>query len=82
MEVGAFLDIDIHRNDHGLMELTQPGLIGKIIQACGLESESKRHDTPANTTILRRDAWRSEGACLEISHVNWHAYLPQRIFSP
>ena len=55
MEVGAFLGIDIHRNDHGLMELTQPGLIGKIIQACGLESESKRHDTPAITTILRRD---------------------------
>ena len=55
MDVGAFLGIDIIRNPDGFMELTQPGLIRKIIQACGLDAESKRHDTPAITTILRKD---------------------------
>ena len=55
MDVGAFLGIDIIRNPDGFMELTQPGLIRKIIQACGLDAESKRHDTPALTTILRKD---------------------------
>jgi histone deacetylase 1/2 len=55
MDVGAFLGIDIRRNAEGFLELTQPGLIGKIVEACGLETESKRHDTPAVTTILRKD---------------------------
>jgi hypothetical protein len=35
--------------------LAQPGLISKIVEACGLEAESKRHDTPAETKILRKD---------------------------
>ena len=37
IEVGAFLGIDIKRKAQGFIELTQPGLIGIIMQACGLE---------------------------------------------
>jgi hypothetical protein len=38
------------------MELTQPGLINKIIRECGLETDLKQHKTPAVTVILQRDA--------------------------
>jgi hypothetical protein len=55
-DVGAFLGIAIVRNAQGHMELTQPGLIEKIIQECGLETESKQHKTPAITKILHRDS--------------------------
>ncbi len=53
-DVGAFLGIDIVRNSDGYLELTQTGLIQKIISYCGLESESNEHKTPA-AAILHAD---------------------------
>jgi hypothetical protein len=53
-DVGAFLGIDITRNIDGYLELTQTGLIRKIISFCGLESESNEHKTPA-AAILNSD---------------------------
>jgi hypothetical protein len=53
-DVGAFLGIDIVRNKYNFIELSQRGLIQKIISACGLESESNEHHTPA-ATILHSD---------------------------
>jgi hypothetical protein len=52
--VGAYLGIDIRRTDDGHLELIQPGLIQKIIAACGLQDQSAEHSTPA-TTILTSD---------------------------
>jgi hypothetical protein len=34
--VGAYLGLDIKRNSEGLLEITQPGLINKVITICGL----------------------------------------------
>jgi hypothetical protein len=53
-DVGAFLGIDIVRNSDGYLELTQTGLIQKIISYCGLELESNEHKTPA-AAILHAD---------------------------
>jgi hypothetical protein len=50
-DVGAFLGIDITRNTNGFLELTQTGLIQKIISFCGLETESNEHKTPASTIL-------------------------------
>jgi hypothetical protein len=52
--VGAYLGIDIHRTIDGFLELVQPGLINKIISACGLQDQSAEHLTPS-TTILTSD---------------------------
>lgn len=52
--VGAYLGIDIKRTSDGFLELTQTGLIQKIISACGLKDQSAEHNTPA-TTILTSD---------------------------
>ena len=52
--VGAYLGIDIKRTPHGYIELTQTGLINKIITACGLQDQSDEHTIPA-TTILTAD---------------------------
>ena len=38
------------------MVITQIGLIAKIIKECGLDSESKRHNTPALTKLLQKDS--------------------------
>jgi hypothetical protein len=56
-DAGAFLGIDIKRNSEGHIELTQPGIIQKIIAECGLEDNSNQHDTPSTTTILQRDEY-------------------------
>jgi hypothetical protein len=53
-DVGAFLGVDIQRNNGGYLELVQPGLIAKIISLCGLEDKSNQHKTPS-TTILHSD---------------------------
>lgn len=55
-DVGAFLGIQFTRTSTGQMQMTQPGLISKIIKECGLDSESKRHDTPAVTKLLQKDS--------------------------
>jgi hypothetical protein len=52
--VGAYLGIDIRRTPDGFLELIQPGLINKIITACGLQEQSNQHQTPA-TMILTAD---------------------------
>jgi hypothetical protein len=39
-------------NPEGHFELRQSGIIEKIITECGLEENSKKHATPAITTIL------------------------------
>jgi len=54
-DVGAFLGIQFTRSSHGPLELTQPGLISKIVKECGLDEESKRHNTPAVTKLLSKD---------------------------
>jgi hypothetical protein len=53
-DVGAFLGIDIKRNNDGFLEWKQTGLIQKIISTCGLESESNEHWTPV-ASILHPD---------------------------
>jgi hypothetical protein len=52
--VGAYLGIDIRHTTDGFLELVQPGLINKIISACGLQDQSAEHLTPS-TTILTSD---------------------------
>jgi hypothetical protein len=52
--VGAYLSIDIWHTSEGHLELVQPGLINKIISACGLQDQSAEHHTPA-TMILTSD---------------------------
>jgi hypothetical protein len=54
-DVGAFLGVDIQRNDEGFLGLIQPGLISKIISLCGLENEYNQHKTPS-TDILHEDS--------------------------
>jgi hypothetical protein len=50
-DVGAYLGIDISRNEQGHLILRQPGLIDKAIALCGLESESNQHNTPADKIL-------------------------------
>ena len=52
--VGAYLGIDIKKTASGFIELTQQGLIQKIITACGLQDQSAEHSVPV-TTILSAD---------------------------
>jgi len=54
-DVGVFLGINITRHTDGLLELTQPGLIQKIIQECGLQEASQIHHTPSEVKIRQRD---------------------------
>jgi hypothetical protein len=51
--VGAYLGISICRTTDGYLELIQPGLINKIISACGLQDQSAEH--LPSTTILMSD---------------------------
>jgi len=55
-DVGAFLGLQLTRTSTGSLELNQPGLIGKIAKECGLDEESKRHNTPVVTKILSKDS--------------------------
>jgi len=55
-DVGAFLGIQLTRSSNGQLTLTQPGLIAKIVEECGLDAESKRHNTPAVTKLLCNDS--------------------------
>jgi hypothetical protein len=50
-DVGAYLGLDIKRNSDGFLEITQPGLIDKVISICGLENESNEHWTPADAIL-------------------------------
>jgi hypothetical protein len=55
-DVGTFLGIQFTRSATGSLELTQPGLIAKIVKECGLDAESKRHNSPAMTKLLSKDS--------------------------
>ena len=55
-DVGAFLEIQFTRPSDGSLELTQPSLISKIVKECGLNEESKHHNTPAVTKLLSKDS--------------------------
>jgi hypothetical protein len=55
-DVGAFLGIQFTCTSNGNLELTQPGLIAKIVKECSLDAESKRHNTPAVTKLLSKDS--------------------------
>jgi hypothetical protein len=52
--VGSYLSIDTRRTPEGHLELCQPGLINKIIAACGLQDQSSSHHTPS-TMVLTAD---------------------------
>jgi hypothetical protein len=41
---------------YATIKMTQTGLIAKIVKECGLDSESKRHNTPAVTKLLHKDS--------------------------
>ena len=45
-DVGAYLGLDVSKKSAGQFELTQPGLISKIVTECGLQCESNVHKTP------------------------------------
>jgi hypothetical protein len=77
-DVGAFLGIQFTRNNRGHIEMTQTGLIAKIIKECGLDSESKRHKTPPPERLF----WTSEGASVELSNPYRYANLLKYDFSP
>ncbi len=48
---GAFLGRDIKCTMDGFLELSQRGLINKIIFACDLQEQSTKHSTPANVIL-------------------------------
>jgi hypothetical protein len=52
--VEAYLGIDIHHTPDGYLELCRPGLINKIVTACGLQDQSSTHQSPS-TVILTAD---------------------------
>jgi len=52
-EISAYLGIQIRKLPDGRISLTQPALISRIIEQCGLKDE-RMHDTPADS-ILHRD---------------------------
>jgi hypothetical protein len=49
---GAYLGINIRHTSGGYLELTQTGLINKIITACGLQDQSNEHNTPATMIVI------------------------------
>ena len=54
-EVGAFLGIQIERNENNNFYLTQTGLIKKILATTGMENSKATVKTPASTTPLGLD---------------------------
>jgi len=55
-DVGEFFGIQFTRTLNGNLELTQLGVIAKIVKEYGLDAESKRHNTPAVTKLLSKDS--------------------------
>ena len=49
----SFLGAQFKKFDIGALELTQPHLFQRIIEALGLLEECKKHDTPSDTTSSR-----------------------------
>jgi hypothetical protein len=55
-DVGNFLGIKVERQKNGSINLTQPGLIDKIIETVGLESNSSYLTTPSSGHLLTKDS--------------------------
>ncbi len=49
MEVSTYLGIAVSRWDNGKIKLSQPSLMDKVINKCGLKVESKAHKTLASS---------------------------------
>ena len=56
-DLASFLRIQFNINGKNKLELLQPHLIQRIIEALGLNEEYKIHNTPSNT-ILTKDVDR------------------------
>ena len=54
-DAAGFLGVRIERNEHNLIELKQEGLIDRICEALGLDSNATNKWTPAESTPLVRD---------------------------
>jgi hypothetical protein len=54
--VGNFLGIKVERQKNESTNLTQPGLIDKIIETVGLESNSLYLTTPSSGPLLTKDS--------------------------
>ena len=52
-DLETFLGVLFKKQGHNKLELTQPHLIQRIIDALNLQDDSKMHDTPANVTLHR-----------------------------
>jgi hypothetical protein len=55
-DVGNFLGMKVERQKNGSINLTQPGLIDKIIETVGLESNSSYLTTPSSGPLLTKDS--------------------------
>jgi len=53
--LSAFLDIQINRTE-GSIELSQPGLIDKVIRYTGMQDCNTGENTPASVTPFRTDS--------------------------
>ena len=60
-DLETFLSILFKKLNYNKLELTQPYLIQRIIDALGMQAESKMHDASANVT-LNRDENRKKRA--------------------
>ena len=61
-DVAGFLGVHIDRKEDGKLELTQKGLIERIIKALGLDNTSNKASTPAESRALSADV---EGAACQ-----------------
>jgi len=52
-DLEIFLGVLFKKHSHNILELNQPYLIQRIIDALYLEDKSKMHNTPANVTLNR-----------------------------
>jgi hypothetical protein len=50
-DIGAYLGLSIQCNAKGHLEITQPGLINRVVHLCGLINESNKHKTPADVIL-------------------------------
>jgi hypothetical protein len=49
--IETYLGLEVVKNPDGSLTIRQPGLIDKVINACGLENESNVHLTPADKIL-------------------------------
>jgi hypothetical protein len=65
-DIGAYLGLYIKKNSDGFLEITQPGLIDKVISICGLENDFNEHKTPADAIL------HASSAPNEPRQLTWH----------